>query len=243
MNKVLWIVFGVVIVAGLAALVVFSNQEKETDPNTNIDVTLFDFKEIITADNIPGDFKGDNEIVIDHIEGKVDSKVRFIEWQNYQCSACYSLSPGMREVFEEYKDRVAFVYRYLYLSGHPNGLAASVTAEAARLQGKFREMNDMLFSSYYEWGEAKANEREGVFAKYAENIGLDIEKWREDYRNYETNGIKFRLDFQNNLGKDAFKQLGISGYSPFILVNGDVIDSKDTKNNVINALKKALGES
>ena len=228
--------------AGLAALVIFSNQQKDTDPNTSIDVSWFDFKDIITADNVPTEFNGDPEIVIDHIEGKVDSKVRFIEWQNYQCSACYSLSPSMREVFEEYKDRVAFTYRYLYLSGHPNGLAASVTAEAARWQGKFREMNDLLFSSYREWSEAKATEREDVFAKYAENIGLDVDKWREDYRNYEKNGIKNRLDFQNNLGKDAFKQLGISGYSPFILVNGEVIDSKDTKNNVINALKKALQE-
>jgi len=242
MNKVLWIIFGVIIVAGLAALIIFSNQTKDTDPNTNIDVTQFDFKKIITNDNIPASFTGDSKTVLDHIEGKVDSKIEYIEWQNYQCSACYSLSPAFREIFQEYKDRVAFVYRYLYLPGHPNGLAASVTAEAARLQGRFMEMNDTLFINYNEWGKADAASREDVFAKYADQIGLDVDKWRKDYRNYEKNGIKFRLDFQNNLGKDAFKRLGINGYSPFVLVNGEVIDSKDTKTNIINAFKKALGE-
>jgi len=244
MNRVIWIILGVVVVAGLAALIVFSNKEKEADPDTKIDISKFEFKSIITENNLPDSFAGDKSIVLDQINGKSDSDVVFIEWMNYQCSACYSLSPDMREIFEQFSDRVAFVYRYLYLPGHPNGLTASVSAEAARLQGRFMEMNTLLFTNFYTWSEAKVNEREDAFAGIAGQIeGLDIDKWREDYRGYASNGIKARLEFQNNLGKDAFKRLDISGYTPFIMVNGEVIQTKDVKESVIKALKKALGES
>ena len=240
MNRVLWIVFGAIVVLGLSALIFFSSQEKANDPNANIDVTAFQYDEIITADNLPADFAGDKNIVIDHIQGKVDSSVQLVEWQNFQCSACYSLSPTMREITNEYKDRVAFVSRYLYLPGHPNGMAASVAAEAAARQGKFHDMSTVIFASFDEWNSADVKSRQSVFAQYAELLSLDMDKWNDDYENYTTNGIKTRLDFQSDLGNHAFKLLGENGYTPFIVVNGKTVDN--TKEKIVDAIKEALGE-
>jgi protein-disulfide isomerase len=239
MNNRLWIVFGTIIAAVLFLVIcyanawfIFADSGKKT---SEITVADFSWDEIITKDNVPESYSGDADLVIDTISGKADSDVSLIEWMNFQCSACYSLSPDLRDIYDQFSDRVAFAHRYLYLPGHPNGLASSVTAEAADRQGKYHEMFDLLFINQPEWGPADAGSREDVFAKYAAQLGLDETKWREDYENYEKNGIKTRLDFQTKLGTEA----GVNG-TPYILVNGQKVDSK--KDAIITALKKALGE-
>lgn len=238
MGTRLWIVFGI-IVAGIITVAVLFGTGILGDGKTSSDVSVEDFtwNQIVKEDTIPESYTGDPEIVMDHVEGKVDSDVVLIAWDNFQCSACYSLSPTMREIQAEYGDRVAFVHRYLYLSGYSNGLAAQVAAEAAALQGKYREMADTLFINSYVgdmWKDATTDKREDIFASYAEDIGIDVDKWREDYKNYESNGIKTRLNFQNNLGIEN----GVNA-SPYILVNGEKVTG--TKDGITEALNKALG--
>ena len=238
MNKRLWIIFGI-IAAGIVTLAILAATGVIGDGKTSTGVSVdgFNWSEIVDDKSIPSEYEGNKEIIKDHIEGKVDSDVVLIAWDNFQCSACYSLSPTIREVQAEYSDRVAFVHRYLYLTGHPNGLASSVAAEAAAFQGKYREMADLLFINSYagdSWKDATVNDRENIFAKYAESIGLDVEKWRTDYNEYESNGIKERLNFQNELGIKN----GVNG-SPYMLINGERVSN--TKDAIVEALDKAIG--
>lgn len=238
MNKRLWIVFGIVI-AGIITLTVLVATGVIGDGKSSSDIPVdnFTWNQIVNENNIPEEYMNDKENLKDHVEGKVDSDVVLIAWDNFQCSACYSLSPTMREIQATYKDRVAFVHRYLYLTGHPNGLAAQVAAEAAARQDKYREMADLLFINSYagdSWKDATVNQREDIFAKYAESVGVNIDQWREDYKNYESNGIKTRLNFQNNLGLEN----GVNA-SPYILVNGEKVTG--TKDGITEALDKALG--
>jgi protein-disulfide isomerase len=242
MNNRLWIVLGaiVVVVIGLAIAISSGiiNISGVTKDNNGVDIEQFEygFKNIITEQNLPDGYTDDASLVTDYVTGKVDSNVVLIEWLNYQCSACYSLSPSMREIVATYGDRVAFVQRYLRLSqGHPNGLASSVAAEAAARQGKFYEMGDQLFINQPEWGAADAASREDVFAKYAEGLGLDMNRWHDDYKNYQKNGIETRLNFQNDL---AIKN-GVNA-TPYIVVNGEKIDG--TKAKIIEALDSALAK-
>src|SRR3989344_3700470 len=46
----------------------------------------------------------------DHIKG--DGQVPLIEYSDFQCPACKSYYPIMKQLSEEYKDRIVFVYRY-----------------------------------------------------------------------------------------------------------------------------------
>lgn len=237
MGTRLWVIFGI-IVAGIITVAVLFGTGILGDGKISSDISVEDFtwNQIVKEDTIPESYTGDPSTVIDHVEGKADSDVVMIAWDNFQCSACYSLSPSIREIQSLYGDRVAFVHRYLYLTGHPNGLAAQVAAESAALQGKYREMADILFINSYAgdmWKDATADKREDIFAGYAETIGIDVEKWRDDYKNYETNGIKARLNFQNDLGIEN----GVNA-SPYILVNGEKVTG--TKDGIIEALDKAL---
>lgn len=238
MNKRLWIIFGIILAGIVAIAIMFGTgilgDGKQSD---KISVEGFTWNKIVDDKTIPESYTGDKEIVKDHVEGKVDSDVVMIAWDNFQCSACYSLSPTIREIQKTYGDKVAFVHRYLYLTGHSNGLASQVAAEAAAKQGKYREMADLLFINSYAgdtWKDASATLREDVFASYAEEIGIDVNQWRDDYKNYETNGIKARLNFQNDLGIEN----GVNA-SPYILVNGEKVTG--TKDGITEALDKALG--
>lgn len=240
MNNRLWIILGVLVVAIIGLAIAVSSGAfyvpGVTKEDNKIDVSGFVHDKIISANNIPENFGGDAETVVDHVYGKADSQVVMIEWMNFQCSGCYSLAPSIREIREEYGDRVAFVERYLHLSqGHANGLASSVAAEAAAKQGKYFEMGDQLFINQREWSSADSASRESVFAKYAESLGLDMGKWHEDYQNYEKNGIKARLDFQSNLGiaNDVT-------HSPYILINGELADA--SKEKLVEAIENALSK-
>lgn len=241
MNNRLLIILGVCAVAIIGFAIAVSSGllyvPGITKDDNKIDATRFDYAKIITADNLPEGFNSDSNSVVDYVDGAADSKVVLIQWMNYQCSGCYSLSPSMREIREQYAGRVAFVERYLHLSsGHANGMAASVAAEAAAIQGKFFEMGDQLFINQSQWATADPASRENVFAGYAEMLGLDMDKWHNDYGNYEKNGIKTRLEFQSDLGiKNNVT------YSPYILINGQLVDG--SKDKIIEALDRALGET
>jgi protein-disulfide isomerase len=239
MNNRIWIVFGALIAAVLFLVVCYANSwlmfADSGKKTSEISAEGFGWDKIIDETNLPESYSGDASLVVDTVEGNPDAAVSFIEWMNFQCSACYSLSPDLRDIYDQFSDRVAFVHRYLYLPGHPNGLASAVTAEAAARQGKYHEMFDMLFINQPEWGPSDAAKREDIFAKYAVQIGLDEAQWRDDYKNYEKNGIKNRLDFQGKLGTEN----DVNG-TPYILVNGEKVDTK--RDAIITALKRALGE-
>lgn len=234
MNKRLWIIFGVVVIAVVGIAIYANTANKES---SNLDVKDVNWRTIITKDNLPeGTSEADKEMAADIVYGNPNSKVTYIEWKNFQCSACQSLFHTLDDIYKDYKDKVAFSERYLYLSGHPNGLATSVAAEAAAKQGKYYEMHAQLLSNADEWNYATIEDRESIFQKYAKKIGLDIDKWTEDYRNYEKNGIKERLDFKNKLGLEA----GLTG-TPHIMVNGEKVENKDEA--IRKALDKALSEN
>lgn len=244
MNTRLWVVFGA-IVAGIVTIAILFGTGIIGEGKTSDDISVkeFTWNKIINEENIPDSYEGDKDTVKDHVEGNPNASIELIAWENFQCSGCYSLAPTMRELQAEYKDDVAFTHRYLHLSYEVNGLASQVCAEAAALQNKYREMADKLFINSYAgdtWKDIKViSERDSLFESYAEEIGLDVNKWKEDYVNYKTNGIKTRIDFQNNLAIEN----GVNA-SPYVLVNGEQVQrsaDKSYKDLIKEALDKALG--
>ena len=79
-------------------------------------------------------FNGDPAKIVagDHVYGNKDAKVVVIEYADFQCPGCGALFSPLKEAKEAYKDKVAFVYRYMPLTSiHPNAKAAAASAEAA----------------------------------------------------------------------------------------------------------------
>lgn len=110
----------------------------------------------------------------DHIVGPVDATLTLVEYADFECPFCAKATGVAREVREHYGDRLRYVFRHLTLPEvHPHAELAAAAAEAAAAQGRFWEMNTMLF--------AHADELElADLAGYAGQLGLDVEEFLRD---------------------------------------------------------------
>lgn len=109
-----------------------------------------------------------------------DSQVTLVEFLDPECEACRAMYPVVQRLLDEYEGRITFVVRYFPL--HRNSVGAAVAAEAAGLQGKYWDMYSMLFENQPEWGEKSSPQTE-VFVSYANSLGLDVQRFRQDLQN------------------------------------------------------------
>jgi protein-disulfide isomerase len=106
--------------------------------------------------------------------GKQDAKVKYIYFVDFQCPACKANNENFKQIKEEYKDRVLFVYKHNPLTQiHTNAKQAAIAVQAAGEQGKFIEYSEQAFANQESLGSDSLE-------KYAQNIGLDITKWKTD---------------------------------------------------------------
>lgn len=108
----------------------------------------------------------DDDIVI----GSLDAPVKVVTYSDFQCpysKAFHTLA--VKEMLDEYGDSVAFVFKNLPLSFHPQAENAALAGECADEQGKFLEYADTLFTRQNEWGLTEGTR---IFKTYASRIGL-----------------------------------------------------------------------
>src|SRR5207302_11161850 len=111
----------------------------------------------------------------DHLRGPVDAPVTVLEYGDFECPYCGQAEPVVRELLREHGE-VAYVWRHLPLNDvHPNAQRAAEAAEAAAKQGAFWEMHDLLLER-----QAALGHRD--LLGYAEQLGLDAERFEEDLR-------------------------------------------------------------
>ena len=208
MSKVAWIIFSAVIVIILGGLVVYSRMS-----NPPIEVGSTDPNSIIAASDQNGQ-------IADHVFGKPDSKVVFIEYGDFQCPSCGGAFKPIKEATEEYKDKVTFIFRNFPLTSiHPNARVAAAAAESAGLQGKYWEMHDLLYGSQTEWSSLNGDQRTDVFVNYAGSLGLDKEKFRVALASTEVNRkISFDQAVGGKIGVDA---------TPTMYLNGEKLSEAD----------------
>lgn len=114
----------------------------------------------------------------DWVKGNSQAGVTLIEYGDFQCPACASYFPIVKQLGEEFSENLRIVYRHFPLrSIHPKAQLAGQAAEAAGLQGKFWEMHDLLYERQAEWVNGKHKD---LFIQYAEELELDIDKFKED---------------------------------------------------------------
>lgn len=164
-------------------------------------------------------------------KGAPNAAVTIEEFADFQCPTCAGMHPKVNEIRATYGDRVRIIFRQFPLQMHPFGYDASCAAEAAGLQGKFWEMQNLLFTNQSTWA-SDANPRK-TFTDYAEKLGLDVQKFSDDMIGI---GVKNRVDADIQRGK----ALGISS-TPSFYINGKLYEGSlnDLRNAVDAELKKA----
>jgi len=82
----------------------------------------------------------------DPARGPAAAKVTIVEFSDFQCPFCSRVEGTVKQVMENYKDKVRFVYRDFPLSIHALAPKASEAAQCANEQGKFWEYHDALYA-------------------------------------------------------------------------------------------------
>jgi protein-disulfide isomerase len=113
-----------------------------------------------------------------HARGGEHAAVMLEEFSDFQCPACGGLDPGLRRISKDYGERVRWVFRNFPLSMHKYAFIAARAAEAAGAQGKFWEMHDAIYDHQDDW--VNAPEPRDLFATYATQLGLDVQKFKAD---------------------------------------------------------------
>lgn len=163
----------------------------------------------------------------DWTKGKVDATVTLIEYGDFQCPACGVYYPMVRQITEEYGDRILFAFREYPLGTiHPYGNLAALAAESAGLQGKFWEMYDKLYENQSSW--SKGGDVKGTFASYAEAIGINASQWKDGI---DSSAVKSKIKADVASGDAG----GVDGTPSFYLNNIKLENPRD-----VGGFKKAL---
>src|SRR5699024_4868154 len=115
------------------------------------------------------------------------AQIVMIEYADFQCPTCATFYPIVEKLKEHYGDQLVVKFRYFPLNSHRYSQLAARAAQSARNQGKFLEMKRLLFTNQQNW--ASSSNPQAIFVDYAEQIGLDVQQFKEDLNAAETQRI------------------------------------------------------
>ncbi|MFI5680249.1 Na+/H+ antiporter NhaA [Streptomyces cellulosae] len=111
----------------------------------------------------------------DHVRGPMDAPVTLLEYGDFECPYCGRAEPVVRELLADFGD-VRYVWRHLPLTDvHPSAQLAAEASEAAARQSHYWEMHELLLRHQ---GDLRPRD----LLRYAEEIGLDADRFRADLR-------------------------------------------------------------
>ncbi|HZE00513.1 MAG TPA: Na+/H+ antiporter NhaA [Pseudonocardiaceae bacterium] len=141
----------------------------------------------------------------DHIRGPAEALVTVVEYGDFECPYCGQAEPVIRELLADFGD-VRYVWRHLPLTDvHPRAQLAAEAAETAADQGAFWPMHDLLL-------DHQQDLRPADLSRYAGNLGIDVERFRDDLRRH-AHASRIAEDV------DSASLSGVSG-TPTFFING-----------------------
>ncbi len=173
-------------------------------------------------------------------QGSPSAAVTLEEFADLQCGSCAAAHPTMNEIKSMYGSRIHFIFRNfpLQIAAHDKAYDAALAATAAGMQGKFWDMQNMLFSNQKTWSSDPTYKQ--IWKGYAEKIGLNVAKWETDI-----GGLPAKTRVEKDIERG--KAVGITS-TPTLFVNGTAVPFADMKVDSLKALidaelQKASGQN
>ncbi len=168
------------------------------------------------ADHTKSIYRGPNASVA----GNPDGDITVVEFFDYNCGYCKRGMPEIRKLIENDK-RVRVVFKELPILSKGSDEAAHA-ALAAKRQGKYWEFHQAMLSN-----KGQANEASSL--KVAEELGLDIAKFKADMQSDE---VKEEIDQMKSLAKN----MGISGTPHFLVGDKSIPGAPEDLHNQLEGL-------
>lgn len=162
----------------------------------------------------------------DNQQGNKNAPVTLVEYGDYQCPHCGKAYPVVKQLQEEFGDKLNFVFRNFALTKiHPYAFIAAVSAEAAAKQNAYWDMHDWLFEN-----QNKITPHN--ILDFAGKISLDMDQFKQDQEN-ETLKQKVESDFIGGM------RSGVNA-TPGFFINGEKLEGPAVYITLRNAINKAL---
>lgn len=217
LNKEIKVILGSIFAIVLVAVTFYFIGQRST-PEVNSMATK-------TSESLTREFN--------HKKGPDNAKVKIVEFYDPECEACAAFFPYAKEIISRYEKDIQLTVRYA--TYHGNSMLAAKASDAAAIQGKFWDFQELLFLNQNEWSHKK-EPATSFFIKYAQDLSLDISKFKtdmEDLRRIET----INMDIEDG------KKLGVNG-TPTFFINGKMLHNlnpnafKEMVENELNKTKQ-----
>ena len=142
------------------------------------------------------------------------AQVVLTEFSDYECPACGYYHPWIKQLKKDFGEDLKIDHHHYPLSQHRFSALAARAAEAARNQGKFTEMHNLIFEHQDQWSRGNAQQ---IFIGYADELGLDMKQFKKDLNSEE---IYKRVQKDKQMGRDR----GVNS-TPTFYINGDKIQN------------------
>jgi protein-disulfide isomerase len=162
----------------------------------------------------------------DPVDGPNDAKITVVKAYDYACPYCEKVRPTMDELRKRYGNDVRIVFKQLVV--HPREAMASALAVcAANKQGKFLQMDQLLWDKGYKNRNFDKEVSEGgqtvrcwesptgcqIVNGFAQELGFNVEKFKTDMKECMTLVQKDQRELQS---------FGV-GATPSFFINGRFI--------------------
>lgn len=141
--------------------------------------------------------------------GPEDAPVQIVVWSDFECPACKRAMPFIDAVFEKHSPNVRLVHKLYPLKAHKRADPAARAAFAAKEQGRFWQMDHLLFDNQ------QALQDQDLLG-YATKLGLDLARFQADMASDRAG------EFIARDRADADKA-GLKG-TPYVVINGREFD-------------------
>jgi protein-disulfide isomerase len=136
--------------------------------------------------------------------GPAGAPTEIVVYSDFQCGFCKRAAAELERLSVRHPARLEIYYKHFPLASHPQALNAAKAAEAARLQGKFWEMHDLLFANAGLLTDAS-------YAQLAARLGLDVARFEADFASPAT-AARIAADVAEG------DRIGVDG-TPFFVIN------------------------
>lgn len=107
------------------------------------------------------------------VKGPEDARITLVEFSDFECPYCFAAVAQVEQIMAAYPKDVKLIYKQFPLDMHPHARMAAEASLAAKDQGKFWEMYQILFKN------SRHLSPENI-AMWAKEIGLDMNKFEAD---------------------------------------------------------------
>jgi protein-disulfide isomerase len=224
MQKGFWALVAVLVVAMIGIFIYTGDDDEESAFQT------YDPTELQLTDHIYG--LTSQPQTIEELKQAATGKAIVMEYADFQCPACRNSFVDVNKLRTEFEDDMLFVFRHFpIVSAHPNAMAAHRAAVAAEKQGQFWEMHDLLYLRQNTW--AVASNPVEVFRGYAQELGLDVERYDSD--------VADPLTYERiNVDVESSRALGVNS-TPTMFVDFEQVELP-TYENLVELIGQSLAE-